>query len=73
MKERCQYLFYLDSYESNISSNARVSIIVHSKEETFTFKEDLHPFSGFHKTATGEDLLMKTKGASVPCERNGVS
>ena len=68
MKERCQCLFSLDLYENNISSNARVSIIVRSIEEKFPFKEDLHPFSSFHKTAPGEVLLMKTKGASVPYE-----
>jgi hypothetical protein len=69
MKERCQYLVSLDLYESNISSNARVSIIARSIEEKkVPFREDLHPFSSFHKTTTGEGLLMKTKGASVPYE-----
>lgn len=68
MKKRCQYLFSLDLYESNISSNARVSIIVRSIEEKFRLKEDLHPFSSFHKTAPGEVLLMKTKRASLSYE-----
>jgi len=56
MKERYQCLVSLDLYVSNIPSNARVSIVVLSIEEKFPFKEDLHPFSSFHKTATGEDL-----------------
>jgi hypothetical protein len=55
-KERCQYLFSLDLYESNISSNARISIDVRSTEVQFPFKEDLNLFSRFHKNATGEGL-----------------
>jgi hypothetical protein len=63
MKEQCQYLFSLDLYESNISSNARISIVVRSIEVQFPFKEGLYIFSSFHKNATGEILCFFDRAA----------